>query len=52
MAEVEQVKASLEEEIKNLVVLDSEAMEFSIIFPARMVAWVEENMWLAKKCIK
>ena len=32
--------------------LDSEAMEFLTISPTRMIAWVEENAWLAKKGIK
>ena len=50
--EVEHVRASSEEEIKNLVVLDSEMMDFSIISPARMAARVEENAQIAKIGIK
>ena len=37
------VRAS-EEEIKDLSVLDSKAMHFSLISPTRMTAWVDENM--------
>ena len=50
--EVEQVRASSKEEIKNLSVLESEAMGFLVISLARMAARVEENTRLAKKGIK
>lgn len=42
--EVEQVKASLEVEIKNLAVLDSKVMDLLVFSPARMEAQVEENV--------
>ena len=50
--EVEQIRASSEAEIKNLSVLNSEVLDFSVISPVRMVAQVEQNARLAKKGIK
>ena len=49
---VEWVMATLEAEIKDLLVLDSEAILFLVIFPARMAARVDENVQMAKKGIK
>ena len=49
---VEQARAASEAEIRDLEVLDSEAIHFLVISPARMVARVDENAWIAKKSIK
>ena len=50
--DIEQVRASLEVEITNLLVLNAESMEFSVISPVKFIARAEENMWLARKGIK
>ena len=49
---MEQARASTEEEITNLSMLDAEVMEFSIISPTKLIARVEEQAWLARKGIK
>ena len=49
---VEQARASSVSEIQNFVVLDSEAMHFSVISPAKMTTWVDENAQIAKKGFK
>lgn len=40
---VEKVRAASEAEIRDLSVLDSEAMHFLVILPARMATRVDEN---------
>ena len=49
---VEQVRAASEAEIRDLAVLDSESMHFSVVSPAKMTTRVDENAWIAKKGIK
>ena len=50
--DVEQLRASLEEEITNLSVLDAESMEISIVEPAKLMTQIQEQAKLAKKGIK
>ena len=49
--DVEQVRASSEAKITNWLVLDTKAMEFSVVSLAKLIAWVEEEARLVKKGI-
>ena len=50
--DVEQVRASSEAEITNWSLLDAEAMKFLVVSLAKLIARVEEQVWLTKKGIK
>ena len=49
---VEQERSSSVVEIQDLAMVDSEAMHFSVISPAKMTTRVDENSRIAKKGIK
>ena len=50
--DVEQLRASSEEEITDLSVLDAESMEISMVELAKLMAQIQERAKLAKKGIK